>query len=195
MIQAPATSVITIDGQAIEYRLERRGRRTVLILHGGHMSALPVRLRDLQQRRLFGFGRILARIWLDGCGSGTFGGGVRRALGKPLPQAWPVRGDRGRHLDRSKISLDLGRVLSRAGPAGDLDVPYQRTDRCQWRRRAARTDSGYPKRRCSELRTAEALAATLPNEQLVEIDRPTHMLWLGEGSDRTAGAIDSFIRS
>jgi pimeloyl-ACP methyl ester carboxylesterase len=39
MIEAPATSVITIDGQAIEYRLERRGRHTVLILHGGHMSA------------------------------------------------------------------------------------------------------------------------------------------------------------
>jgi pimeloyl-ACP methyl ester carboxylesterase len=36
---APTTSVITIDGHAIEYRLERRGHATVLILHGGHMSA------------------------------------------------------------------------------------------------------------------------------------------------------------
>jgi pimeloyl-ACP methyl ester carboxylesterase len=41
---------------------------------------------------------------------------------------------------------------------------------------------------------AEALAATLPNVQFVEIDTPTHLLWLGKGSDRTAGAIDSFIR-
>jgi pimeloyl-ACP methyl ester carboxylesterase len=36
---APTTSVITIDGHAIEYRLERRGHATVWILHGGHMSA------------------------------------------------------------------------------------------------------------------------------------------------------------
>jgi hypothetical protein len=39
MSEAPATSVITIDGHAIEYRLERRVGATVLILHGGHMSA------------------------------------------------------------------------------------------------------------------------------------------------------------
>jgi hypothetical protein len=39
MSDAPDTSVITIDGHAIEYRLERRGDATVLILHGGHMSA------------------------------------------------------------------------------------------------------------------------------------------------------------
>jgi pimeloyl-ACP methyl ester carboxylesterase len=32
-------TVITIDGQVIEYRLERRGAAAVLILHGGHMSA------------------------------------------------------------------------------------------------------------------------------------------------------------
>jgi hypothetical protein len=42
---------------------------------------------------------------------------------------------------------------------------------------------------------AEALEATLPNAQLVEVDTPTHLLWLGEGSDHTAAAIDSFIRS
>jgi pimeloyl-ACP methyl ester carboxylesterase len=39
MTGAPTTNVITIDGHAIEYRLERRGHATVLILHGGHMSA------------------------------------------------------------------------------------------------------------------------------------------------------------
>ena len=42
MSGAPTTSVITIDGQLIEYRLERRGHATVLILHGGHMSAVPI---------------------------------------------------------------------------------------------------------------------------------------------------------
>jgi len=31
--------VISIDGRVLEYRLERRGEATVLILHGGHMSA------------------------------------------------------------------------------------------------------------------------------------------------------------
>jgi hypothetical protein len=35
----PQANVITIDGHAIEYRLERRGDSTALILHGGHMSA------------------------------------------------------------------------------------------------------------------------------------------------------------
>ena len=38
MSDSPTTSVITIDGHAIAYRLERRGYATVLILHGGHMS-------------------------------------------------------------------------------------------------------------------------------------------------------------
>jgi pimeloyl-ACP methyl ester carboxylesterase len=38
MSDSPTTSVITIDGHAIEYRLERRGYATVLILHSGHMS-------------------------------------------------------------------------------------------------------------------------------------------------------------
>jgi pimeloyl-ACP methyl ester carboxylesterase len=39
MSGTPTTNVITINGRAIEYRLERRGDVTVLILHGGHMSA------------------------------------------------------------------------------------------------------------------------------------------------------------
>jgi len=39
MSGAPTTSVITIDGHAIEYRLERREHAAVLIWHGGHMSA------------------------------------------------------------------------------------------------------------------------------------------------------------
>ena len=39
MSDAPNPNVITIDGRAIEYRLERRDGTTALILHGGHMSA------------------------------------------------------------------------------------------------------------------------------------------------------------
>ena len=42
---------------------------------------------------------------------------------------------------------------------------------------------------------AEYLAATLPDSTLVEVHTPTHLLWLGEGSDQTAAAIQSFIRS
>jgi hypothetical protein len=41
---------------------------------------------------------------------------------------------------------------------------------------------------------AETLAATLPHAMLVEVDTPTHLLWLGEGSDRTAVEILSFIK-
>jgi hypothetical protein len=39
MSSASTTNVITIDGHAIEYRLEHRGPATVLILHGVQMSA------------------------------------------------------------------------------------------------------------------------------------------------------------
>jgi pimeloyl-ACP methyl ester carboxylesterase len=41
---------------------------------------------------------------------------------------------------------------------------------------------------------AEHLATTLPQATLVEVDTPTHLLWLGEGSDRTAVAINSSSR-
>ena len=40
---------------------------------------------------------------------------------------------------------------------------------------------------------AQYLAATLPDSSLVEIDTPTHLLWLGEGSAGTTAAIRSFI--
>ncbi|HEY6685021.1 MAG TPA: hypothetical protein VI094_02315 [Propionibacteriaceae bacterium] len=85
MTEPPTTNVITIDGHAIEYRLERRGEAAVLILHGGHMSAR--------------------------CRSGE----------------------------------------------------------------------------------EVFLAATLPHAKLIEVDTPTHLVWLGEGSSRTAAAINAFI--
>jgi pimeloyl-ACP methyl ester carboxylesterase len=40
---------------------------------------------------------------------------------------------------------------------------------------------------------AEHLAATLRHARLVEVGTPTHLVWLGEGSDRTAAAINSFM--
>jgi pimeloyl-ACP methyl ester carboxylesterase len=40
---------------------------------------------------------------------------------------------------------------------------------------------------------AENLAANVPNGTLVEVDAPTHLLWLGEGSERTAAATTSFL--
>jgi pimeloyl-ACP methyl ester carboxylesterase len=42
---------------------------------------------------------------------------------------------------------------------------------------------------------AQYIAATLPDSTLVEVHTPTHLLWLGEGSDHTAAAIQSFIGS
>jgi hypothetical protein len=35
--------------------------------------------------------------------------------------------------------------------------------------------------------------ATLPDATLVEVDTPTHLLWLGDGSDRAAAEITFFI--
>ncbi|MFE7171469.1 alpha/beta fold hydrolase [Streptomyces sp. NPDC057616] len=36
---APATEVVELTQGKVEYRLQRRGRRTVVVLHGGHMRA------------------------------------------------------------------------------------------------------------------------------------------------------------
>jgi hypothetical protein len=33
----------------------------------------------------------------------------------------------------------------------------------------------------------------LPHAKLIEVDTPTHLLWFGEGSSRTAAAINAFI--
>ena len=37
------------------------------------------------------------------------------------------------------------------------------------------------------------LAATLPRARLVEVDTPTHILWLGEGADQTRNAVSDFL--
>ena len=42
---------------------------------------------------------------------------------------------------------------------------------------------------------AEYFAATLRSARLAEVDTPTHLLWLGEGSSHTAAVVHSFITS
>jgi pimeloyl-ACP methyl ester carboxylesterase len=40
----------------------------------------------------------------------------------------------------------------------------------------------------------EHLVATLPSARLVEVGTPSHLLWLGEGADKTRSAITDFLR-
>jgi predicted alpha/beta hydrolase family esterase len=117
---APGLNVITIDGHAIEYRLERRGVSTVLILHGGHMSA---------QCRF---------------GEETF-------------------------LDAAPtdVTSDVAQPTLILATRNDGAVSFDH---------------------------AQYLAATLPDPTLVEVHTPIHLLWLGEGSDHTTAAMQSFIR-
>jgi len=280
MIEAPATSVITIDGQAIEYRLERRGRHTVLILHGGHMSArcrfgeeifvsagysvlvasrpgygrtavgagpsaaeFAVRLASLCRRlglsevivvgisigarsalTLAAFYPELVRrvilmcptsfnLWPDRRGRriayAVFAPGIERATWGALHRL--LRADSAKHLpgivanlttldgevavhrlgdDVAKITEFLLECRSGRGFLVDLRAPTDVSgDVAQPVLILATRNDG-----AVSFEHAEALAATLPNVQFVEIDTPTHLLWLGKGSDRTAGAIDSFIR-
>jgi hypothetical protein len=73
MSDAPDTSVITIDEHAIEYRLERRGDATVLILHGGHMSARSDSARNLRRYGLLGARRFTPWLWPNSCRCRTIG--------------------------------------------------------------------------------------------------------------------------
>ena len=41
---------------------------------------------------------------------------------------------------------------------------------------------------------AEHLVATLRNARLVEVGTPSHLLWLGEGAEKTRSAITDFLR-
>jgi pimeloyl-ACP methyl ester carboxylesterase len=271
--------VITIDGQAIEYRLERRERRTVLILHGGHMSArcrfgeqifvdagysvlvisrpgygrtavgagpsapeFAVRLVSLCRR--LGLDEVIVvgisigarsaltlaafypelvqrvilmcptsfNLWPDHRGRriayAVFAPGVERATwgtlhrllltgsGKHLPGIVANLTTLDGRLAVRRLGDDVGKITEfllqcRAGRGFLVDL------------RAPSDVSGDVAQPVLILATrndgavsfdhAEALAATLPNAQLVEVDTPTHLLWLGDGSDRTAAAIDSFI--
>jgi pimeloyl-ACP methyl ester carboxylesterase len=41
----------------------------------------------------------------------------------------------------------------------------------------------------------EHLAATLPDARLVDVGTPSHLLWLGEGSERTRQEVQTFLGS
>ena len=281
MSGTPTTSVITIDDHAIEYRLERRGDVTVLILHGGHMSArcqfgdetflntdysvlVPSRpgygrtavasgpsapefaVRLVGLCRLLGLGDLIVvgislgartaltmaafypelvqrvilmcptsfRPWPDPRGRrlayAAFAPGVERATWGMLH--YLLRKDPDKYLAgilENLTTLDgevavrrLGNDIARAtdfllscqsgrGFLLDLRAP---TDVSNDVRQpvlilATRNDGAV------SFDHADYLAATLAQVKLVEVNTPTHLLWLGEGSDQTAAAITSFLSS
>jgi pimeloyl-ACP methyl ester carboxylesterase len=279
MTLPPATAVITIDGRAIEYRLERRGDATALILHGGHMSArcrfgeetlldagysvlitsrpgygrtavsagpsapeFAVRLAGLC--RLLGLGHLtvigislgartamslaafypelVQRVilmcptsfcpWPDPQGRrlayAAFAPGVQRATWGTLH--YLLRKDPEKYLAgilENLTTLDGEVALRQLG--ADQGKATEFLLCCQSGRgflvdlRAPTDVSADVKQPTLILATrndgavsfdhAQYLAATLPDSTLVEIHTPTHLLWLGEGSDQTAAAIQSFI--
>ena len=281
MSDAPGPNVITIDGHAIEYRLERRGGSSVLILHGGHMSArcrfgeetflesgcsVLITSRPGYGRtavaagpsapefavRLAGLCRLLglANLTVVGISLGARSALTLAAFYPELVQRvillcptsfrpWPD--PRGRQLAYAAFAPGIQRVtwgtlhyLLRRNPDkylagilenlttldGEVAVRQLGADVgrviefllcCQSGRgflidlRAATDVSGDVVQPTLILATrndgavsfdhAEYLAATLPDPTVVEVHTPTHLLWLGEGSDCTAAAIRSFISS
>jgi pimeloyl-ACP methyl ester carboxylesterase len=272
--------VISIDGQVLEYRLERRGEAAVLILHGGHMSAhcqfgdeafleaghsvlvtsrpgygrtaleagpsapeFAVRLASLCRRlglrevNVLGISvgartaltvaafnpelvpRVILmcptsfRLWPDRRGRRiaytVFAPGVERATWGTLHRL--LRKDPDKHLpgvvanlstldgqeavrrlgpDVGKMTEFLLRCQSSRGFLADLRAPTDVTDRVAQPTLilASRNDGAVG------FDHAEHLAATMRHATLVEVDTPTHLLWLGAGSDHTAAAIHSFLR-
>jgi len=92
--------------------------------------------------------------------------------------------------DAAKITDFLLRCQSGRGFVADLRPPADVTD-----------DVGQPTLVLATRNDgavsfdhAEHLAATVQHANLVEVDTPTHLLWLGQGSDRTAAAVQSFLR-
>lgn len=279
MSGAPTTSVITIDGHAIEYRLERRGRATVLILHGGHMSArcrfgeetffeadfsVLITSRPGYGRtavgagpsapefavRLAGLCRLLGLTDLTVVGI-SLGARLAMTLAAFYPELvqrvilmcptsfrpWPDARDRWlayaafapgvqrvtwgavHHLLRTAPQQHLPGILGNLTTLdGDVAVRRLGVDVgkitefllcCRSGRgflidlRAATdvsSDVGQPTLILATRNDgavsfdhAGYLAVTLSDATLVEVDTPTHLLWLGDGSDRTAAAITSFI--
>ena len=282
MCEKPDTSVIRIDGHAIEYRLERAGERTALILHGGHMSArcqfgeetfleagysvlvtsrpgygrtavaagpsapeFSVRLASLCRhlglseltvvvgislgarsaltlaafypdmvRRVILMCPTSFRRWPEGrsrrLAYAVFAPGVERAtwgtlhrLLRTAPEKYlpgiienltTLDGhDAVRRLDGDleKITEFLLCCQSSRGFLVDLHPPTDVGNQVGQAVLilATRTDGAV------SFDHAEHLANTLPSARLVEVDTPTHLLWLGEGSHDTAAAVDSFMRS
>lgn len=279
MSEPPSPNVITIDGHAIEYRLQGRGDATALILHGGHMSArcqlgeetfleagysvlvtsrpgygrtavgagpsapeFAVRLAGLC--RLLDLGNLTVvgislgarsamtmaafypelvqrvilmcptsfRLWPDPrvrrLAYAAFAPGVQRVTWGTVHRS--LRKAPEKHLASilaSLTTLDGDVAVRRLG--ADIGKVTEFLLSCQSGRgflidlRAATDVSGDVAQPTLILATrndgavsfdhAEYLFATLPDATLVEVGTPTHLLWLGDGSDRTAAAITSFI--
>ena len=273
-------NVITIDGRAIEYRLERRGAATVLILHGGHMSArcrfgeetfldagcsVLVTSRPGYGRtavsagpstpefaiRLAGLCRLLglSNLTVVGISIGARSAMTLAAFYPDLVQRvilmyptsfgpWPS--PRGRWLAYAAFAPGVERAtwgtlhyLLRKDPErylagilenlttldGEVALRRLRADirkvteflLCCQSGRGFMIDLRAPTDVSSDVAQptlilatrndgavsfehAEYLAATLPDSTLAEVPTSTHLLWLGEGSEDTAAAIQSFLR-
>ena len=113
MTEPPATNVITIDGHAIEYRLQRRGGAAVLILHGGHMSACC----RFGEEVFLETGYTVLVTSRPGYGRTGVGAG-------PSAPEFAVRlADRCRRLELKKVTVVGISIGARSGAERDLDVP------------------------------------------------------------------------
>jgi pimeloyl-ACP methyl ester carboxylesterase len=279
MSDAPTTSVISIDGHTIEYRLERRGESAVVILHGGHMSArcrfgeetyldagysvlvasrpgygrttvgagpsaaeFAVRLAslcrrlDLEEVTVVGislgarsaltmaafYPRLVARVilmcptsfgpWPDRhdrlISYVVFAPGVQRVTWGIVHQL--LRAGSGKHLPGIVANLTTLNGETAVVRLGNDVTETTEFLRCCQSGRGFLIDLRAPTDVSSDVVQpalilasrndgavgfdhAENLAANVPNGTLVEVDTPTHLLWLGEGSDGTAAAITSFL--
>jgi pimeloyl-ACP methyl ester carboxylesterase len=92
--------------------------------------------------------------------------------------------------DAAKITEFLLRCQSSRGFLLDLRAPTDVTDHVGQPTLilATRNDGAV------SFDHAEHLAATMRHAKLIEVDTPTHLLWMGEGWDQTAAAIQSFLR-
>jgi pimeloyl-ACP methyl ester carboxylesterase len=218
MTEAPVTQVITVDRHTIEYRLERRGEFTVLILHGG---TCPRDAGSAKTLAVF-YPRLVARVILM-CPTSfrpwpyrrdrlisyaAFSPGVERVTWGMLHQL--LRAGSRKYLPGIVANLTTLNGETAVVRLGD-DVA-EITDFlqcCQSGRgflidlRAPTDVSGDVVQPALILASrndgavgfdhAENLAANVPNGTLVEVDTPTHLLWLGDGSDGTGAAITSFL--
>lgn len=153
------------------------------------------------------------RLWPDRHGRRiaytVFAPGVERATWGTLHRM--LRQDPDKHLPgivANLTTLDGGEAVRRLGPDAakitefllrcqsgrgfllDLRAPTDVTDHVGQPTLilATRNDGAV------SFDHAEHLAATMRHAKLIEVDTPTHLLWMGEGSDQTAAAIHSYMR-
>jgi pimeloyl-ACP methyl ester carboxylesterase len=91
--------------------------------------------------------------------------------------------------DRDAMVTFLLSCRSGAGFAVDLRAPTDVTAQVRQptlvlaSRHDGSVDGSHPRR----------LADTLPDARLVEVDTPSHILWLGQGSEQTVAAVQEFL--